>query len=118
MLSALRGTHWLRTLLATFLAIAVLTFALHRVHAASGGVAMSEACHVQVHGNADDHHHGDNREPMEKSSCCVGICADFVSPVAMSLTTGQPQSYVALLASDHAVMRSLTPDSPHRPPRA
>ena len=104
--------------MAIMLAMAVLIFVSHRAHATEDAVLITEACHAQVHVDVDDHHHGDKQRPMEQSSYCAGICADFLGACAISLSPTLALSYAALPVLDQSVVRSLTPDSPHRPPRA
>ena len=116
-LKALRDINWLSAVVAIMMAMAMLTFASHGVHASNDFTSMSDACRTQMNLSDDGHNHGGIAVPAEKSACCMGACVDLVQPAMATIIVASIQSHLDLSIVPHLGVRSLTPDSPHRPPR-
>ena len=117
-LKSLRDIHWLSAVVAMMMAMALLSFASYGAHASNNFAAMSDACRAQMNLADDGHEHGGKPVPAEKSACCVGACVDIVQPAMASVIVARIHSHMELPIVPHIGVRSLTPDSPHRPPRA
>ena len=117
-LNALRDIHWLGAVVAIVMAMAMLTFASQGAHASNDFASMSDACRAQMNLADDGHEHGGKTVPAEKSACCIGACVDIAQPALATLIVARIQSHKDLPIVPHIDVQSMTPDSPHRPPRA
>ena len=117
-LKSLRDIRWLSAFVAMMMAMAMLTFASHGAHASNDFASMSDACRAQMNLAVDGHEHGGIPVPAEKSACCMGACVDVAQPAMATAIVARVQSHMDLPIVPHLDVRSLTPDCPHRPPRA
>lgn len=117
-MKALRDIHWLSAVVALMMALAMLGFASHGAHASNNFASMSDACRAQMNLADDGHEHDGKPIPAEKSACCMGACVDVLQPAMATVTVARIQFHIDLPFALHVDVRSLTPGSPHRPPRA